>query len=138
MRTTKHTKNTEKSDNKINFVFSIIKFFLVVPLALLAACSTPKSHSTVQFHVRDFGAVPSSPNVRLALEAAVKAAAKVKGPAEILFEPNAVYRISLPDELADQSKHAWLIKNATNLTINGQGATLLVTNPEIGAISTEK
>ncbi|RLE26171.1 MAG: hypothetical protein DRJ61_18590 [Acidobacteria bacterium] len=97
-----------------------------------------KKHKPVEFHVRDFGALPSSKNVRLALEATVKAASKVNGPAEILFEPNMVYRISLPDKLADQSKHAWLIKNATNLTINGQGATLLVTNPEIGAISTEK
>ena len=110
---------------------------LLAPSVFFSACATTAVNNPVQFHVRDFGAVPSSDDVRLALETAVKAASKVNGPTEILFEPNAVYRISLPDEFADQLKHAWLINNATNLTINGRGSTLLVANPEIGAICTK-
>jgi len=110
---------------------------LVSPALFLSACATTAVNKPTRFHVKDFGATPSSQNVRLALEKAVKAASKISGPVEIIFDPNEIYRISLPDNLADQSKHAWLIKNATNLTINGQGSTLLVTNPEIGAISTE-
>ncbi len=101
-------------------------------------------NKSVKLHVRDFGAEPSSPNVHLALEAAVKAASKVNGPTEIIFEQNAVYRISLPNtaelketESCFADQYAWTIKNATNLVINGQGATLLITDPEIGGICLE-
>jgi hypothetical protein len=91
----------------------------------------------VPFNISDFGAKPSSANVYSALKAAVAAAQTAGGPAEILFEPGAVYRISLPDGPDMQSKYALHIRNATNLVLNGQGATLLITHPEIGAVCTE-
>jgi hypothetical protein len=96
-----------------------------------------KMNNVEKFNIRDFGARPSSENIYNALVEVTKAAKQTTVPAEILFEPNQIYRISLSDDLADQTKFAWSIKNAKNLTINGQGSTLLITHPEIGAISIE-
>jgi hypothetical protein len=88
-------------------------------------------------HVGEFGASPSVENNVPALQAAVEAAKKAGGPVEIRFEPDAVYRVGLPDGPNMQGKYALTIQGATNLVLNGQGATLLVTHPEIGAICTE-
>lgn len=114
-----------------------------IPVASSSLGSPASVHSSdedvaaTQLHVRDFGAVPSSDNIFQALEDVVAAAKAADGLVEILFEPDAVYRIGLPDRKDLQSQYAWHIKNATNLVINGQGATLLVTQPEPGAICTE-
>lgn len=88
-------------------------------------------------HVGEFGASPSAENNVGALQAAVEAAQQMDGPVEIRFERGAVYRVGMPDGSGMQEKYALHIKGATNLVLNGQGATLLVTHPEIGAICTE-
>ena len=102
------------------------------------------SPSIVKLHVRDFGATPESTDTEVwqALEDAIAAAAATNVPAELLFEPNATYRITLPnaEELrvsAPGDTYAFHVENATNLTINGQGAMLVVTDPNIGAICLE-
>ncbi|MEN8254414.1 MAG: right-handed parallel beta-helix repeat-containing protein, partial [Verrucomicrobiota bacterium] len=112
------------------------------PALLLSSCASANTNKPVQLHVRDFGAEPSADNIHSALNAAAEAVKAIDGPVEILFEPGAVYRISLPDdtELAGiesrfSDQYAWTIRNATNLSINGQGATLLITDPEIGGIA---
>jgi hypothetical protein len=87
--------------------------------------------------VSAFGASPAVPNNHEALKAAIAAARACEGGGELRFEPGAVYRIGLPDGSGLQGKHALHIKAATNLVLNGQGATLVITNPEIGAICTE-
>ena len=124
---------------------------LVVPFLLSVSCADRQDGenrrsggaSTVKLHVRDFGAVPSSANIFQALEDVVAAAKAVDGPVEIFFEPEAIYRVTLPNaaELKDthtfQKQYAWHIKNATNLVVNGRGSTLLVTDPEIGGICME-
>ncbi|MCF7863610.1 MAG: right-handed parallel beta-helix repeat-containing protein [Kiritimatiellales bacterium] len=121
-----------------SFKLGILPAFL-----LLAGCFEPgkpvpvQQDKPMQFHVRAFGVEPSSTNVYAALKSAVEAAQATGRSAEILFEPGAVYRIALPDGPNMQGKYALHIQNATNLVLNGQGATLLVTHPEIGAICTE-
>jgi len=102
------------------------------------------SSSIIKLHLRDFGATPESTDVEVwqALEDAVAVAAITNAPVELLFEPNATYRITLPnaEELrvsAPGDTYAFHVENATNLTINGQGAMLVVTDPNIGAICLE-
>jgi len=135
---------------------AIFKLLPAASIFLLASCGANKEGDTptepricelnaiTKLHVRDFGAGPTSENIFQALEDAMAAAKAADGPVEILFEPDAVYRITLPNAaelketgtcFADQ--YAWHIKNATNLVINGQGATLLVTDAEIGGICME-
>jgi len=115
---------------------------LPVPILFLSACAID-AETPVQLHVRDFGARPSSDNIFQALEDAAAAATAMDGPVEILFEPNAVYRIARPNAAAKgvasrfSDQYAWIIRNATNLVVNGQGATLLVTDSEIGGICME-
>jgi hypothetical protein len=119
------------------------KLGILPALLLLTGCFEPGKSASVQqekpmqFHVRDFGAEPSSTNVYAALKSAVEAAQATGRAAEILFEPDVVYHIALPDGPNMQGKYALHIRNATNLVLNGQGATLLVAHPEIGAVCTE-
>jgi len=87
-------------------------------------------------HVRDFGATPASDNVYHALKSAVAAAMDAGVPAEIRFEKDAVYRITLQDD-PGMGKYAIHIAGADYLVINGQGSTLLINHPEIGGICTE-
>ena len=103
-----------------------------------------KQIKPVQLYVRDFGATPQTVNIYMALQRVLAAAKKLNCPVEILFEPNAVYRITLANAaelketdsgFADQ--YSWHIKDATNMVINGQGATLVFTDPEVGGICME-
>ncbi|MCF7863612.1 MAG: right-handed parallel beta-helix repeat-containing protein, partial [Kiritimatiellales bacterium] len=121
-----------------SFKLGILPVFL-----LLAGCYEPgkpvpvQQDKPMQFHVRDFGVEPSSTNNYEELKAAVAAAKTNAGPVELQFEPGVVYRIGFPDGPNLQSKYALYVQGATNLVLNGQGATLLITNPEIGGICTE-
>ncbi len=100
-----------------------------------------EQNAIIKLHVRDFGAEPTSENIFQALEDVVEAAKATDGPVEILFEPGAVYRITQPNaeelrnSIPSNEIFALHIKNATNLTINGQGSTLVITDPNIGAVS---
>jgi hypothetical protein len=85
-------------------------------------------------NVSEFGALPSASDNSQALKAAVEAARAVKGPVELRFEPGAVYQIGFPDDPKIESRYALTIRKAHGLTLNGQGATLLITNPEVGGI----
>lgn len=89
------------------------------------------------YNIRDWRAYPSSTNNYAAVKSAVDAAMASGQPAEIRFEAGAIYRIGLPDGPNMQSQYALYIKNASHLVINGQGATLLITHPEIGGICSE-
>lgn len=79
-----------------------LKPIFALSFLLLVACfgpvlAAPEPQETpARFHVRDFGAEPSSDNVYSSLKAAVEAAQATGRSAEILFEPGAVYRIGLP------------------------------------------
>ncbi|QHI70782.1 right-handed parallel beta-helix repeat-containing protein [Tichowtungia aerotolerans] len=112
-----------------------MKRFWFSGLALAASCLQAVAAEPIpseQFYVQDFGSDPA-----VAVTSALAAAQTFGGTAEILFEPGTVYRMGLPDGEGMQSKYAVHIRNATNLVLNGQGATLLITHPEIGAICTE-
>jgi hypothetical protein len=123
---------------KFWFSFSICFAFLFCScLAQYGGSDAGNETNVTRFSVRDFGADPDSKNIYDALQRTLAAARQVAGPVEILFEPGVVYRIGLPDGSNLQSKYAVHIKNATNLVLNGQGSTLLITNPEIGGICTE-
>lgn len=118
----------------------ISKIFRGIVLAMLVVCFSASAFSQLSrpvLSVSEFGATPSATNNHEAFKAAVDAAKAAAGPVEIRFEPNAVYRIGLPDGPRLQSKYALHIRGVTNLVLNGQGATLLITNPEIGAVCTE-
>ena len=112
-----------------------------VPVAPARPEKCDEGVASTQLYVRDFGAVPSSENIFQALEKVVEAAKATDGPVEILFEPDTEYRIANPyaEELRGDGIgneiFAFHIRNATNLTINGQGSTLIVTDPNIGAVS---
>ncbi|MEN8193514.1 MAG: right-handed parallel beta-helix repeat-containing protein [Bacteroidota bacterium] len=101
-----------------------------------AALKSLEKHTPI--YVRDFGIYPNSDNNHDALVRLFDSVKKMKKPVEVLFEPNAVYRMGLKngDESNDQ-KHALVVDGIDNLIINGQGASFLITNPEIGSIKTE-
>jgi hypothetical protein len=90
-----------------------------------------------QFFAGDYGVRPDVENNHEPLQALLRLAMASPTGAEIRFEPDAVYRTGLPDGSGMQGKYAIHVKGATNLVLNGQGATLLMTHPEIGAICTE-
>ena len=112
----------------------LIVFFF---LAVLANSAFSASPTRTVLNVNDFGANPSLTNNYEALKAAVEAAKATEGPVELRFEPDAVYRAAAPDSPNPQDQFALLIRGAKNLVLNGQGATLVVTNPEQGALCTE-
>lgn len=117
-------------------VYKII--FPGVLLAGISSCALQEqSLGRAVLDVAEFGASPSATNNYQALKAAVAAAKTNNGSCILRFEPDAVYRIGLPDGAKLQSQYALLIQQATNLVVDGRGATLLVTNPEHGAICTE-
>lgn len=105
----------------------------------LAACSpAPEElNEPLVLDVGDFGASPALQDNRPFINKAIAAARSSDRPTVVRFEPGAVYRVSHPEEPGMQGKYAIHIKDTDNLVLDGQGATLLITHPEVGGICTE-
>lgn len=112
---------------------------LLVSAALaisLATCVTALWwHNRPQvFDVADYGASPAREDNRQPIQAAIEAARRSGQPSVVRFEPDAIYRVGFPDGKAMQGKFAIELKEASHVTLDGRGATLQITNPEIGGI----
>lgn len=130
-------KNRNRLKNKWLFVLALVGVGLCWGCSGLGAKDVGTQPERQRFFVGDYGITAESKNNHAPLKALLQKATASPAGAEILFEPNAVYRIALPDGKNMQGKYAIHVKGATNLVLNGQGATLLITHPEIGGICTE-
>ncbi len=91
-----------------------------------------QSRSRKIFHIRDYGALPNSQaDAGPALRAAVQAALRHGGPAEVVLD-GGEYRIR-PER---RESYCVTVSRARDLTIRGQGAAtrLVVTAPDSGAL----
>ncbi|MEN8249299.1 MAG: right-handed parallel beta-helix repeat-containing protein [Bacteroidota bacterium] len=118
----------------------LTKIFTLVILLIIAGCGIDNEAESqhVKVQVEDYGVTPESENNHEALGKLFDAVKQMNKPVEVLFEPDAIYRIGLKngDEPKD-TKHALVVEGIDSLIINGQNATFLITNPEIGAFLTE-
>lgn len=98
----------------------------------------PPAPKNGKFFVRDYGAVPSTsqdmgPAIRAALSAATAWVASANGnrTARVIFEPG-VYRVGA---MTTGNWYAVEISDARRLSLEGNGAELLITDPHVGILA---
>ncbi len=125
-------------------------FYLMILLGVMTLCLplfaqdqamswTPliELPTTRTLNVTDFGAIPDDgQNDQPAIQACFNEAASSSEPVKILF-PKGVYHLGTSVDHAKPSRALRLVK-ASQVHIDGQGATLLITNPSLGLMAIEQ
>lgn len=105
-------------------------FHITVLTASLATALLAGATSPIVLTPEQFGASAQAEDNARAFHQMIAAAVAIDGPVEISLTPNALYRIGA----SKGKEYALEISNAQELVFNGQGATLVFTNPLLGGI----
>ncbi|MBL8995488.1 MAG: hypothetical protein JNM63_19230, partial [Spirochaetia bacterium] len=103
---------------------------IVIALALIFSGEGFLMSEPKIIRVKDFGAVPGMSNAAPGIQKALNQAAALGEPAVVLFEPG-VYDLDVPGKDSD---YALSLKNAKDVSLNGNGAMLRIRNPAIGGV----
>ena len=106
---------------------------IMTSLLLTSLLLGASSDSVKVLTLEQFGGSPQSVDNTAAFEAAIAAAKATDGPVVIQLQPSASYRV----QGSGRQACAIMIKDVDDLTFDGQGATLIITDPTRGGLRTE-